>query len=116
MSSDSERNEMIEEFIRQFDAEEIEIRPDPASELQTKLADDLAQLMTLYKRGMTSSALARALEMTICQVRTQGMVQDGTRVIERLKECQQKLLECQQDSRKLSQQMLEYKNKLGLKK
>jgi hypothetical protein len=60
--------------------------------------------------------LADELEPLIREAKIQGMVHDGTRAIEQLKECQQKLSKCQEENRKFSRQILEYKNKVGLKK
>jgi hypothetical protein len=60
--------------------------------------------------------LAFELEPLIRDAKTQGMIHDGTRVREKLKECQEKLLDSQEDNRKLSQQLLEYKNRLGIPK
>jgi hypothetical protein len=59
--------------------------------------------------------LAIELEPLIRDAKIQGMVHDGTRATEKLKDCQQALSKCREDNRKLSQQVLEYKNKLGLK-
>jgi hypothetical protein len=55
--------------------------------------------------------LADELEPLIREAKIQGMVHDGTRAVEELRECQRKLSECQEANRKFSQQILEYKNK-----
>jgi len=129
----------LDEFIRQFDDRDIEVRPDPALDFQIRLAQDLSSLMMEYKTATrlqhsyqnTASALeiqqahstrekrfkiALDLEDCIREVKAQGMVHDGTQLFKKLKECQEKLLDSQEDNRKLSQQLLEYKNKLGLPK
>lgn len=116
----------MDEFIQQFDDHEIEVRPDPASDFQIRLAQNLSFWMREYKAhrrlelGMTGfepryvtrsdSRLEVALELErlVSDVRSQGMVHDGTRL-------KKELEECREDNRKLSLQLLEYKNRLGLK-
>lgn len=129
-NSDPERSakeifEPLDEFIRQFDDRDIEVRPDPASSIQTRLAVDLSDLMTEYRNHQRSESgyalvgnrpssawtnrleVALDLEEVIRDVKAQGMVHDGTQL-------KKKLTECQEDNRKLSLQVLEYKNRLGL--
>lgn len=60
--------------------------------------------------------LATDLEPLLRATKIQGMVHDGTRATEELKECQQELSKCQEENRKFSRQILEYKNKVGLRK
>lgn len=129
----SEIFEPIEDFIQQIDDRYIEIRPDPSLPAQIRLAQILSALMTKYEdvrriqHGYTEAGdeqentiwekkmkLALELEPLIRDAKTQGMIHDGTRVREKLKECQEKLRQSQDDNWKLSQQVLEYKNKLGL--
>lgn len=131
----SEIFEPIEDFIQQFDDRDVEIRPNSALPQQIDLAQTLSVLMTRYNDAMrlqrqyaeigdqrentaweNRMKLALHLERLIRDAKAQGMVHDGTRMREGLKECQEKLRECQEDNWKLSQQLLEYKNRLGIPK
>lgn len=122
----SEIFEPIEDFIQQFDDRDIEIKPDPALPAQIDLAQTLSYYVTKYndlkrlqlgyietKSERQNTAwekrmeVAFQLERLIRDAKAQGMVHDGTQLRERLKECQE-------DNRKLSLQLLEYKNRLGL--
>lgn len=52
----------IEEFIRSFDDEEIEFRPDPSSYEQTDVAKTLSVLMIDYKklkRGLQNGSVSK---------------------------------------------------------
>jgi hypothetical protein len=129
--------ERLDEFIRQFDDTDVEIRPDPSSWQQIDLAKSLHYYIREYK-GLRRSQLesmkppqqrnqhvpanineeiqeaASMLDYCIDGVKTQGMVHPGSELPKKLKQCQEELKECREDNRNLSLQLLEYKNKLGL--
>jgi hypothetical protein len=133
----SEDFERLDEFIRQFDDCDIEIRPDPSLWEQVDLAKSLLYYLREYK-GLRRLQLestkpsqersqhglrkmdeeiqeaATMLDYCITGVKTQGMVHPGSELPKKLKKRQEELTECREDNRKLSLQLLEYKNKLGL--
>ena len=131
-TKDTDREiERIEEFIRSYDDQDIEFRPDPSSYEQTDVAKTLSVLMIDYKklkRGLRNGSVSKEaflrkrtsliddLELLISQAKALYIIHDGSQRIKKLKECEEKLRESQEDNWKLSQQLLEYKNRLGIPK
>jgi len=127
--------EQLDKLIRQIDDLEIEIRPDLSSWEQADLAKSLHHYMTEYKRvrrlqlesmktpqqrsqqvpaniGEEIQENATMLNFCIDGARVHGMVHPGSEIPKKLKECQEELKACQEDNRKLSLQLLEYKNRV----
>ena len=129
--------ERLDEFIRQVDELEIEIRSDPSSSEQVEFAKSLFYYVTEYKRlrrlqlGSTKlpqerrqhdvrnmdeeiQEAATMLNFCITGVKIHGMVHPGSEVHKKLKQYQEELKQCREDNRNLSLQLLEYKKRLGL--
>lgn len=111
--------ERLDEFVRQFDGLEIEVRPDPDSPKQADLAQSLSFYIGTYRhlrRAEPKSAKlmesAYALNLLITDVKAQGMVHPGSELRRKLERCEQELKACREDNRNLSLQLLEYKNRV----
>lgn len=105
---DVQRHEnAVKQTLQKFSDKLDAVHPKEDEDMQTKDVDEFEvhELTEAISDRVESSV---RLMLSINKIKAHGMVHDGEGLLKKLKECQE-------DNRRLSNQILEYKDKLGIK-